>query len=1123
MKTFRWVTKMALLVLAFTGCPIISLAQQNVSVPGDHRDVAGSIRGWVYVQAVASGTLVELSATGTVLRGDDNVTYGPEGASVTLPGRLFPSDMTRFGLVARVTASRTDPLDEIREDWAFGAEPSHCVARGGHLWLAFNDDRPRGNSGDLDVRVTADRNCTERPLPGPAPESVIGDLEITGLEVTQAVQSYPDNSIPLIGYKRTLVRVFVRGVSGSRGAWNDVTGRLTVRNISGNYGGQSIPERELLPITGDPRLAITVPVNNDSRGRWQDSLNFLLEPDQTAPGVREFRVAVTSISNRAETDTANNTLSRQLTFERSINVSVWGARYRTSLTPEAPRNSFSEAVDYTSSAFPVSSFNIRPWPGHSYDRPTPLRFNSDPPGRSGSRTALQKMSDWSFDALDNTYRSVNVNAPSLAQIMAVITPEGSADGNQGLMFGSGPYSVTFAANTAVVGANMAHEIGHGYGRPDVEADRNYPRSDLSIGGHVGVRFGFRSGTDLTLQAGRRADGQPRLFDFMSAANPSWTSPYTYCALLETFSNSQVRCPNATRRAARPSDVPEVLALFNHARQKPKPQTANAGDQLWLYVGGWVMPDGTIDLRPFATISGAAPTPPKGKAYRATLETADGQVLRETTFDLMEVLDNKQPVARPFRFFMPFDVGAALITFRRTGEDKVVTERRVSANAPEVGIIDLQDGQILKGLTKLRWRGSDGDGDQLTYALDYSTDGGSTWARLQSDITDETTELDADALPGSDDARLRVRATDGVWSGDAIATVRVARKQPQITIESSSMSGGATPDILEGKGFDYEDGPLTGPSQVRWSSNRDGDLGTGPRLVVSKLTPGTHTLTAVVRDSEGNEASATTTIKLPERNVGKRQPSPLNDKPIPADKPVPADKPTRNFMVTDAVLKADEAKLVGQCPLTVRFTGYITANGPGTVKYTFTRSDGATAPVFTVDFKEAGTKTVTSTWTLSRNYDGWQAIKILSPNETESSHDTGAFAVACATENQQQDTNQTLQQPDEGKSAVQVTAVSLKADDAKVVGPCPLTVNFSGSITTNGAVKVKYTFLRSDGATAPTYTLEFEESGTQTVTTTWTLGGDELNEYKGWQMLKILSPNAMESSREAGSFLIVCGK
>ena len=107
----------------------------------------------------------------------------------------------------------------------------------------------------------------------------------------------------------------------------------------------------------------------------------------------------------------------------------------------------------------------------------------------------------------------------------------------------------------------------------------------------------------------------------------------------------------------------------------------------------------------------------------------------------------------------------------------------------------------------------------------------------------------------------------------------------------------------------------------------------------------------------------------------------------------------DFRVTEVFLKADDGNLTGKCPLPVKFNGYITANGTGTVKYTFTRSDGATSPVYALYFKEAGTQAVASDWTLGDatalpRYEGWQAIKILSPNEMESSHETGSFALSC---------------------------------------------------------------------------------------------------------------------------------
>lgn len=106
----------------------------------------------------------------------------------------------------------------------------------------------------------------------------------------------------------------------------------------------------------------------------------------------------------------------------------------------------------------------------------------------------------------------------------------------------------------------------------------------------------------------------------------------------------------------------------------------------------------------------------------------------------------------------------------------------------------------------------------------------------------------------------------------------------------------------------------------------------------------------------------------------------------------------------------------------------------------------------------------------------------------------------------------------------VVEVFLQADPPKYDGPCPVMIKFSGYIKAEGQGTVKYTFMRNDGATAPTFTVDFAGSGTQPIETTWTLGDASLlPHYEGWQTAKTLSPNELESSRAAGSFVINCGK
>jgi hypothetical protein len=94
---------------------------------------------------------------------------------------------------------------------------------------------------------------------------------------------------------------------------------------------------------------------------------------------------------------------------------------------------------------------------------------------------------------------------------------------------------------------------------------------------------------------------------------------------------------------------------------------------------------------------------------------------------------------------------------------------------------------------------------------------------------------------------------------------------------------------------------------------------------------------------------------------------------------------QDLYITAATLEAQPDAYTGPCPTTIKFIGRITAKGKGTIKYTFTRSDGAVGPTFTLFFDgSVATQTITNTWTLSvASYTGWQTLKAWASNEVES--------------------------------------------------------------------------------------------------------------------------------------------
>jgi hypothetical protein len=84
---------------------------------------------------------------------------------------------------------------------------------------------------------------------------------------------------------------------------------------------------------------------------------------------------------------------------------------------------------------------------------------------------------------------------------------------------------------------------------------------------------------------------------------------------------------------------------------------------------------------------------------------------------------------------------------------------------------------------------------------------------------------------------------------------------------------------------------------------------------------------------------------------------------------------------------------GRCPHEFHFAGEITSRGRGDVRYTWDRSDGASAPVEVIHFSGPNERvTVRTTWTLNRRYRGWEQIRVISPNFIRSNR--AGFTLRC---------------------------------------------------------------------------------------------------------------------------------
>jgi hypothetical protein len=124
-------------------------------------------------------------------------------------------------------------------------------------------------------------------------------------------------------------------------------------------------------------------------------------------------------------------------------------------------------------------------------------------------------------------------------------------------------------------------------------------------------------------------------------------------------------------------------------------------------------------------------------------------------------------------------------------------------------------------------------------------------------------------------------------------------------------------------------------------------------------------------------------------------SPPTTSTPPPSSPTTTSTPTprEGFRVVEVFLRADPFDYTGTCPVTIKFSGRISvAGGSGTVAYRFLRSDGASAPVQTLHFDEAGSQDIETSWRRSEG-SGWMQLEVLDPQPTRRS-EKATFAINC---------------------------------------------------------------------------------------------------------------------------------
>lgn len=661
------------------------------------------------------------------------------------------------------------------------------------------------------------------------------DLTITRVEVSQAVQDEA-NSVPLVANRGVWVRAWV-GVGKAGVTFPAVAGHLLFVNKQGraltpwNWDGHGDPYHS------SPAVIRAV-AHPDPADRTQ-SLNFYIPPLLTFD---EFPVYVTvraeNLTGLPERDALNNwsapvALARyqaeplNLVF---VPVKVNGC------TPTD--RDFFRSLDYVKRVYPISEANV--W------RSDVLDFG-DLPTNGDTWAGLVARKDWLLTELwwrkfwtpdpapDTKFYGLLCDANALG-----VTALSYTDGYGGTSWINDDVAWGLLDRTpaSVIGAVMAHELGHNFGLKHVAGCGNPADVDTGYPLYTdpgGTPYPRGSIGKVGVDASRLYDPR-RFFDFMTYCDGEWVSPYSYSKLFEDhFSGGRSMAAGRAVALAEAAGGERLVAVGTVSAR---------GDLTHL------------DLQRTARPAPAGASP--AGEYALELRGASGEVLAARAFS---VRATESSSSGAFAEVVPFDPATSRVVVRRGA--RILASVRVSPGAPTVQVLSPARGETVSGAHEVRWSASDPDGDRLSYDVLYSPDGGARWRLLARGLSTTSYLWDASAAPGSSAGVLRVIARDGVNAGQGDSEpFSVPYRAPSVSILAPEAGAAVSLHAPVRLAADALDSTEALPADAfAWSSDLDGALGKGRELVLTTLRAGVHTLTVAVAGPSGASASASAQLTV----------------------------------------------------------------------------------------------------------------------------------------------------------------------------------------------------------------------------------------------------------------------
>lgn len=667
-------------------------------------------------------------------------------------------------------------------------------------------------------------------------------LQLVGMEVTQAIQDLA-NSVPLVETKPTFVRAFVENrASGSPPA---VRGSLIGHRIE---AGGALTSLGTLSASNEGG---TIRVLADSdRSLLTDSFYFEL-PEEWRKGTVELEFRAAGYAVDCQEPDLTSDCKSLVTFRKmnslSINFVLGKWTDASGGVHEANFGDVLQTAAEIQARFPVYDFD---------PEITSITFSNNP-CNPGTSAIIPEIEDMRNQDIANG-KTVKRFYQGLAADQSACGP---GFGNNGIAYGPGNSNATFTTRNGIGGTgpgrptmdgnSRAHELAHNFGIDHTNSGGGEasPAADfLPADGRISTgrqEFGANTAYGFDVYGlNSNLDGNrvfpATTFDFMSYRRPRWISVHNYLKLFNMIGT-------AGSTPSEPDSADRVVATQSVVVRGRVSTNPVSGVLEPLFVKDT---NGSIQL-------------PAGGSHAIRFLDASGQEIASYSFD--PPVDSEGDRG-PFSLVLPWNGAAKRIILLRNGQE--IASRVASQNAPAVTVVSPNGGETLTGNSAtLTWTATDTDGDSLSYAVDHSSNGGTSWSSIASGLSSTSHVVDLRTLVGSSQTLFRVTVSDGFNSASdrSNSTFTIPPRAPVasiITPRTDQLYVGDQTIVLSGISLDIEDGFLE-PSSLSWSSSLDGTLGTGTSLAVNAATlqEGSHAITLSATDSAGAIGTASIAIQV----------------------------------------------------------------------------------------------------------------------------------------------------------------------------------------------------------------------------------------------------------------------